>query len=480
MHDIIVSEGVRGTAEGVLPATSGIGGMTMKFRLDKKYLYWGATALLVIIGGIGFYYLIFHSNSLKSNLYRLFSIATPIIDGVVLAYLMWPIVNSLEKRLFYPFKDRMIGKHPSLAKKEERLKKYCRGISILLTLVFVLSLVTSFFRFVIPQIASSIQNIVSQYSTYVNNLTTWLDRVLAANPEIEKTVGDLIDTYSQTLEDWMNNTLLPQMNTILKTVSLSMLSFAKALWNLILGLIISIYLLGNKERFLNQGKKMVYAFLDARHANAFISDAKLIDQTFGGFINGKLLDSLIIGVICFICVSIMKLPYPMLVSVIVGVTNIIPFFGPFIGAVPCALLILMVNPMQCLYFIIFILILQQFDGNFLGPKILGGSTGLSGFWVIFSITIFSGLMGVWGMILGVPVFAVFYTLVSRKVNNNLRRKGMPTETDRYGNLKRVDLKTGAFVEEEESDKTAASSGFRGRKAAARQKAAGTDKKEHAD
>lgn len=441
-----------------------IGGVIMKFRWDKKYLYWGATALFVIVGGIGFYYLIFHSNSLKSNLYRLISIATPIIDGLVLAYLLWPIVDFLERKALHPGKDKLICKYPVLEKNEKKLRKGCRGIAILLTLAFVLTLVYSFFRIVIPQIASSIQNIGQQYSTYVNNLSTWLEKVLAANPEIENMVGELIATYSQTLEDWMNNTLIPQMNTILKTVSLSMISLAKALWNLVIGLIISIYLLGNKERFLSQGKKMIYAVLDVRHANSFVEDAKLIDRTFGGFISGKILDSFIIGIICFVCVSIMKLPYPMLVSVIVGVTNIIPFFGPFIGAVPCALLILMVNPLQCLYFIIFVLVLQQFDGNFLGPKILGGSTGLSGFWVIFSITIFSGLMGVWGMILGVPVFAVFYTLVSRWMNNRLRRKGLPVETEQYTHLKRVDIRSGAFVMRDEKETEEFSGGIRSRKA----------------
>lgn len=219
--------------------------------------------------------------------------------------------------------------------------------------------------------------------------------------------------------------MMPQINAIVKTVSLSMLSFAKAVWNLVIGLIISIYLLASKERFVSQGKKLLYAFWDTRQANVIMEDFRLIDSTFGGFISGKILDSAIIGVLCFVVVSIMKMPYPMLISVIVGVTNIIPFFGPFIGAVPCALLILMVNPMQCLYFIIFIWILQQFDGNFLGPKILGDSTGLSGFWIIFSITIFSGLMGVPGMILGVPIFAVFYALIKRYVNRSLQKRACP-------------------------------------------------------
>ncbi len=230
-----------------------------------------------------------------------------------------------------------------------------------------------------------------------------------------------------------------------------MIGVARALWNLVIGLIISIYLLGNKERFLNQLKKMTYAFLTPQAANSLISDARLIDRTFGGFINGKILDSVIIGIICFFCVSIMKLPYPMLISVIIGVTNIIPFFGPFIGAVPCAFLILMVNPWQCLYFIIFVFILQQFDGNFLGPKILGNSTGLSGFWVIFSITLFSGLMGVAGMILGVPVFAVFYSLMRRKINNNLEQKGMPTDSAQYANIHQVDVETMELIKQPEGN-----------------------------
>lgn len=420
----------------------------MKFRWDKKYLYWGVTAFLVIAGGIGFYYLVFHSGSLKNNLFRLLGIATPIIDGLILAYLLWPIVSFLERKILHPLKDRLIARYPGLEKKEKKLRKYCRGISILLTNIFVIYILVGFFRFVIPQIAFSIQNIVSQFDVYVANLTKWLQDILANNPDIENTVSELISTYSPRLEEWMNKTLIPQMNTIVKTVSLSMLSIAKALWNLVIGLIISIYLLGNKEKFMGQAKKMIYAFFSPKTANHVIADAKLIDQTFGGFINGKILDSVIIGIICFICVSIMKLPFPMLISVIVGVTNIIPFFGPFIGAVPCALLILMVNPWQCLYFVIFILILQQFDGNFLGPKILGGSTGLSGFWVIFSITIFSGVMGVPGMILGVPVFAVFYTLLRRRVNNNLKRKGMPLDSREYNDLKKVDTKTLEFVKEE--------------------------------
>ena len=370
----------------------------MKFRWEKKYLYWGVTALLVVIGGLLAYYLIFHGGNFKDHLQNLLHICMPILDGFILAWLMCPLVNAIEHFALYPARDRLISQKPSLQKKRKQLTSYCRGISIVLTLCFVLFLVYGFFRVVIPQIIGSIQSIVGQFPSYVKNVSDWAAKLLADNPDIETTVSDLIDHYSTDLENFLNKTMMPQINAIVKTVSLSMLSFAKAVWNLVIGLI---------------------------------------------------LDSAIIGVLCFVVVSIMKMPYPMLISVIVGVTNIIPFFGPFIGAVPCALLILMVNPMQCLYFIIFIWILQQFDGNFLGPKILGDSTGLSGFWIIFSITIFSGLMGVPGMILGVPIFAVFYALIKRYVNRSLQKKGMSDKTEEYQTLDYVDVQTGSFISKPE-------------------------------
>ena len=185
--------------------------------------------------------------------------------------------------------------------------------------------------------------------------------------------------------------------------------------------------------------------MDIKRANAFIEDIRFVHRTFGGFISGKLLDSLIIGILCFAGTSIMGTPYPVLISVIIGVTNIVPFFGPYLGAIPSAVLILMIDPMQCLYFLIFILILQQFDGNILGPKILGDSTGLSSFWVIFSITLFGGIMGVPGMVIGVPTFAVIYALCRRRINRNLKKKNLPTETDEYKNLGSIKEGSREFV-----------------------------------
>ena len=180
------------------------------------------------------------------------------------------------------------------------------------------------------------------------------------------------------------------------------------------------------------GKK---AFVrNTRTANSIIGDFRFTHKTFSGFISGKILDSLIIGLICFSCISVMDMPYTVLISVIVGVTNVIPFFGPYLGAIPSALLILLIDPIKCIYFVIFIIILQQFDGNFLGPKILGESTGLSGFWVIFSITIFGGLFGVFGMIIGVPTFAVLYAFIRKLTNRLLKKRGLPITTEKYMHL----------------------------------------------
>lgn len=430
----------------------------MKFRWEKKYLYWGVTALLVIVGGLAAYYLMFHGGILHKHLSTLLHICMPILNGFILAWLLCPVVNMLERKLLHPLSERIISHRPALKTKKKALNGVCRGISIILTLIFVGFLLFGFFRVVIPQVISSIQSIIGQFPEYVSNISLWVQKLLADNPDIEHTVIMLIDTYSSDIQEWLNKGILPQINNLLKTVSMSMLSLVKALWNLILGLIISIYLLASKEKFLGQAKKIIYAFLDTRYANDMIENARLINSTFGGFISGKILDSFIIGIICFVGTSLLKFPYPMLISVIVGVTNIIPFFGPFIGAIPSGLLILMVNPIQCIYFIIFIIALQQFDGNFLGPKILGESTGLPGFWVLFSITLFSGIMGVPGMVLGVPTFAVLYALLKRRTNHNLDQKGFSTDTEQYRTLDHIDEENGTFYEKAISEQPLKASG----------------------
>ena len=231
---------------------------------------------------------------------------------------------------------------------------------------------------------------------------------------------------------------MPTVNSFILSASKGVLGMLKSLYNLIIGLIISLYILSGKEKFASQAKKICYALFDRPAANQVIRACRFTNKTFIGFLGGKIIDSAIIGVLCFFGTSILKIPYAVLISVIVGVTNIIPFFGPYIGAIPSALLVLMINPGKCIPFILFVLALQQLDGNVIGPKILGESTGLSGFWVIFSITFFGGLWGVAGMVVGVPLFAVLYAGISYMINRFLAQKALSTNTLDYEKLDYID------------------------------------------
>lgn len=421
----------------------------MKFRWDKKYLYWGITAFLVICASICFYYLLFHGNSIWENIRVLTNISMPILDGFVLAYLLTPVLNFVEKKVLFPlyFNAAKIEKNGL----SERVRKNIRKIGILITALFVLLFLYGFFSILIPQLITSIQNILFQFPTYIQNLNDWILGIFVNNPEIEGTVNNLLIRYSSKLEDWVSYNLIPQANALVKTLSTgligSVIGVAKALWNLLIGFIISIYLLDGKERFAGQGKKIIYSFFHTDTANIFISNVRFIHKTFSGFIGGKIVDSIIIGIICYFGTTLIGTPYPVLISVIVGITNVIPFFGPYMGAIPSAILILMVDPLQCFYFIIFIFVLQQFDGNILGPKILGDSTGLNSFWVIFSITIFGGLFGILGMVIGVPVFAVFYAGIKAVIHRRLEDKKLPLATDAYIGVKNIE-EGGTFVKYE--------------------------------
>ncbi len=400
----------------------------MKIRFNKKYFYWGLTAFFVIIGAIFFYYILFHSSNLSKALKSIVTISMPIIDGFILAYLMTPVLNSVEKRITKPLF------HKLKIAETKKTRKYLRMISIVITLIIIFIVAYEFFALVIPELIRSIQSIIFQFPTYIANLSFWITEIFDDNPELESVAIDLFTKSSTMVSDFVNTSVLPTLNDLIKTLSLSVIGFIKATWNLVIGFIISIYIIGSKEKFAGQAKKTVYAFFDIPSANQIISNARFIHSTFSGFIIGKIIDSIIIGIICFICTSIIGTPYAILVSVIIGFTNVIPFFGPWIGAIPSALLVLMVDPLECLYFIILILLIQQFDGNILGPKILGDSTGLSSFWVIFAITIFGGLFGVLGMIVGVPIFAVLYAAFRAVVNKQLTKKELPTETQPYLNV----------------------------------------------
>ena len=406
----------------------------MKIKWNNKYVCWGVTALLVIIGGILFYYFMFHSSNIKNAVDALMRILMPIIVGMALAYLLTPVMNYLERKFLLPLFDRLNWKE------SRRRKKVTRGLGILITPALLLLMIYLLFYMLISQIVPSVENIIDNFDSYVNNFTSWANGLMRDNPQMSAYFSNMIDKYSGEFEAWIMG-LIPHTSVLIKTISSSVVGILSALWNFVIGFIISIYVLASKERFTAQAKKAIYALFETDSANIIIRNIRFANDTFVGFLGGKIVDSIIIGLLCYIGTTLLQTPYSALVSVIVGVTNIIPFFGPYIGAIPSVLLIFMVDPLHplnCLYFILFILLLQQFDGNILGPKILGSSTGLTGFWVIFAITLFGGLMGVLGMIVGVPLFAVIYAGIRAFFNIKLQKKGLPIEAYRYEHVEYID------------------------------------------
>lgn len=392
----------------------------------------GMIAFLVIAASICLVYLIFRSDNISEKLKSYYSILTPVVYGIIIAYLLTPIVNYIERRLLIPLMTR--NGAPLTLKK----KKYMRMISVVLAIVIVCLFFYAFISVIVPEVIQSIITISEQFPYYIANITAFINKILEDNPDLNRLFLQFIDTYSDELSDYLNNTIIPQTQILLKHISQSLIGVLVTLWNFIIGAIISVYVLFNKELFAGQAKKIIYAFMSTSRANTFIQDVRFSSETFIGFLSGKIVDSTIIGILCFIGVWKLDMPYALLISVIVGVTNVIPFFGPYLGAIPSALLILMVDPLKCLYFVIFIFILQQLDGNVIGPKILGQSTGLSGFWVIFAITLFGGLWGIVGMIVGVPLWAVIYALFKRNVGYRLKKKGLPEATREYLQVERID------------------------------------------
>ena len=418
----------------------------MNFRWDKKYLYWGVTAFVVICASMLFYFGIFHMDVLIRGLHTISDAMMPVIFGAVIAFLLTPVVNFMEHRVIFPFMERK-----DIAVNKSR-KKMIRYVSVFFALVFAVLIFYSLMSMIMPSIVESIISLINDMPRYVQNVGHWLNTLLKNNKELQDTAFDFFNNYSSKMEVWVNNSLLPQLKELLAHFTTSVFGLLTFIKNLLIGLIISVYLMVDKEKFMIQGKMFAYALFDPDKANAIIKGSRFVNRTFGGFVSGKIVDSAIIGVLCYLITSMLGTPYAILVSVIVGVTNVIPFFGPYLGAIPSAFIILLVNPMQCLYFVIAIIALQQFDGNILGPKILGDSTGLSSFMVIVAILLFGGLLGIPGMIIGVPVWAVIVAGTKFLRNSLLVKRKLPVEDGVYENLEYIDpdtMETVNFFKEEE-------------------------------
>lgn len=394
-----------------------------------QYFKWGLTAFLTVCAVLVFFDTFYQNGVLQRFLSKLASILAPVLYGAAIAYLLTPVMSWLEKAIRAGWK-RLFPK--------KELKPRSGGlrlVSILLTEAVVIFLLYLLMSVLIPQLVDSVTTLINNAEAYYRKVYTWANGLLDSENEIAVWLAGLItERYTDGMAfltdkvlPWAQKAVVPLTNGIWSGIR-GAVGFA---FDLIVGIIVSIYLMGMKEKSLARCCKAVYAVLPEKKADAVMRGTRTVDHIFSGFVRGKLLDSLIIGILCFIGCSLMNMPYTPLVSVVVGVTNVIPFFGPFLGAVPSAFLILLVSPKQCLIFVIFIVVLQQFDGNILGPKILGDATGISSFWVIVAILVGGGFGGVLGMFLGVPVFACAQELVKFLMDRRLRRRDMPTEAYAY-------------------------------------------------
>ena len=422
--------------------------MRRHFRWDKKYLYWGVTAFCVIAAAILFYMALNYLPLLRQGLASLLHILSPFIWGLVICYLLTPFMRLVEKKLFGPLSKKLYKNS-----KRSDGSRFARSMSVLLSELFLLAVLSALVCLIIPQLYSSLQNMVANSPMYIETASRWITQLLEDFPEIEQYVSQTLGQVNTSLMDWIQNTVLPKLGSLISNVTSGVYYAIMGVYNLVIGIIVSVYVLSNLEQFGASAKRILYSVFSVDIAKKILEGLEFTDRTFMGFINGKLLDSAIIGLICYIVCSILRMPYALLVSVIVGVTNIIPFFGPFIGAVPSSIIILLVNPVKCLIFIAFIILLQQLDGNIIGPKILGSSVGINGFWVMFSIILGAGLFGFWGMLLGVPVFVILYAAITGSVTRKLKRSDLPWEAADYMDMAYIDPVTYQPVKKHREEET---------------------------
>ena len=375
----------------------------------KPYLYGMLAGFGAISLSILFFFLIYRFQGFGDAISKLTGILMPFIYGAVIAYLLKPVCNCVEN-----FLRRLLP---------EKMGTAANMLAVAISLLFGILVVYALIMMIVPQLITSVTTL---YYTARNNLNDFVDwashqEIIASNQKLLDFIETSYDNLQDTLDNIVRTKLVPSMQSLLSGAALGVMSFVTFLKNIIIGVIVSVYLLASRKKFGQQCKMILYSLIKPRWADIILEEILYADKMFGGFINGKILDSAIIGVLCYIACLIFKFPSALLVSVIIGVTNVIPFFGPFIGAIPATLLILIQNPIKALWFVLFVLVLQQLDGNIIGPKILGNTTGLSSFWVLFAILLFGGLWGFVGMIVGVPLFAVIYDVIKKLVIHGLQR-----------------------------------------------------------
>lgn len=405
-----------------------------KLKLENKYWKLGMTLFLVGLALILTWFAINNTGTLGKGFSVINDILFPFYLGIVLAYLLCPIYNWVVRRVYHNLEGRLA--------KNLHAYRVARASATILSVGLLIIAVSGFCLLIIPDLVTSIVGIAQNMPDTVRTVSNWIVAHLEENPQLAQFLQKYLASISTSFDNWLDNSLEavePLLNAVVSGAWVGIMGTFNAVLDVFVALIICVYVLNSKEIFLAQSKKVILALFKKERADSLFELGYLANKTFGGFINGKIIDSIIIGILCFIAMSVLKLPLATLVSVIVGITNVIPFFGPFIGAIPSIVLLLMVDPVAAIKFAVMVLVLQQLDGNIIGPKILGDSTGLASFWVMFAILMGGGLFGFVGMVLGVPCFALIYTYITRFINSRLKNKGLENDTVLYQKFDKYDI-----------------------------------------
>ena len=376
----------------------------------KRYLKIGITGAAILASGILCAFVLFKMRVIIELLKGITGILKPFLYGAVIAYLLAPLCNKIEEKLFQTF-----------PKANRKAKRFICFIAIVISLCVALAIVWMVIMLIIPQVWDSVMKIIDMVPQKITILNNWIEHMLENQPELQAYFEEFANQAESHINSLLNVDTIQKVQSIINSLSVQVFGVLGVLKNISLGFLISAYLLGSRKLFGAQAGLILHGIFPDKWAEIIEEEIRYTDKMFNGFLVGTIIDSAIIGLLCFAGLSFMGFEAPAFIGVIIGITNIIPFFGPFIGAIPCGLLLLLENPMHCLYFIIFIFVLQQLDGNVIGPKILGNTTGVSSFWVLFSILLFGGMWGVVGMVIGVPLFAVIYDIIRKLVYRGLRK-----------------------------------------------------------
>ncbi len=386
----------------------------MKVEWNKKYTTIAIYAFLVISSSIIVYLMASQAEDLKIKFSGMIATMQPFIIGSAIAYIINFILNFYEKVVF------------ELKYLNKLNRKYRRGIGLLLSYLTAIIVISLFMQFVLPQLVDSIVGLANNIPQYVNDASHVITEISEKFNLESKYMNMIVEKWNELL-----NYIITLLTNLIPVIGNFIMTLGSSILNIIIGIIVSIYILIDKEKFIALSRKVTFSIFSAERSKRIVELAQRSNETFGKFLSGKILDSLIIGILTFIILTIFKMPYILLISVVIGITNIIPFFGPFFGAIPSAIIILCVSPIKALWFIGIILVIQQIDGNIIGPKILGDSIGISAFWILFSLLIFAKFLGLIGMIIGVPIFAIIYSIIKENVERRLKAKGLPVETEKY-------------------------------------------------